>query len=55
MHDIDQFFGGANAWVLMIGQWTDDVFANVVFNDFGDEAIERSRHEVACCRTSAQS
>jgi hypothetical protein len=38
--DLDELLGGLGTWIVARCGWVDDVVADVVFNHFGDEAIE---------------
>lgn len=42
MNDGDEFFGRLDAWVVARGRRIDQMFADVILDHFGDEAIERA-------------
>ncbi|HMD27131.1 MAG TPA: hypothetical protein VKH13_01065, partial [Steroidobacteraceae bacterium] len=40
VHDLDEFFGGENPWRLAPGLRIDHMFADVVFYDLRNEAVQ---------------
>jgi hypothetical protein len=40
--DLDELFGGLGAWIVARSGRVDDMVADVFFNHFGHEPIERS-------------
>ena len=42
MHDVDEFVRRCRAWVVWAGVRVDHVLANMVFDDFRYESVERA-------------